>query len=234
MPLWCPPDAVTAETVRFPAGASRLEGELAYPDGPAAGAVLIAGPHPLLGGNRDNNVVRGLADSLARGGLVTLRFDYQGVGCSEGPGGDVAAHLAAFWQTSRAPDEPRFRDDLAAALAFLRDAAPGLPVALAGYSFGCSLLSGVLPPDDALTPLVLVAPTLGSHDYAPYERLPNPKLVIAPDGDFAADARCLERWFGLLPGSKQLLRPRQDGHFFRGHEDWLAATVATFLDDFPR
>jgi hypothetical protein len=42
--------------------------------------VVLAGPHPLLGGTLHNNVVRGLGDGPARGGLATLRFNYRGVG----------------------------------------------------------------------------------------------------------------------------------------------------------
>jgi hypothetical protein len=54
--------------------------------------------------------------------------------------------------------------------------------------------------------------------------------VIAPEGDFAADAARLLRWFDGLPEPKRLIRPRLDSHFFRGYEDWLAATTGAFLD----
>jgi alpha/beta superfamily hydrolase len=228
MPSRCPPDAPVVESVRFPSGPYRLEGELAYGEaGAPGGAVLIAGPHPLLGGHMGNNVVRGLADGLARRGFVTLRFNYRGVGGSEGPPVDTAAHLARFWETSRVPDESHHRDDLASALDYLRSAAgDGLPLALAGYSYGCSLL--LLVPGSV--PLVLIAPTVGTHDYEGFDTLPNPKLVIAPQGDFAADARRLLGWFDGLREPKRLERPRLDSHFFRGHEDWLTATVADFLD----
>jgi len=74
----------------------------------ARGAVVIAGPHPLLGGNMRNNVVRCLGDGLAEMGFLTLRFDYRGVGRSRGPQGDVTRHLAEFWKTSHAPGEMDF------------------------------------------------------------------------------------------------------------------------------
>ena len=79
-------------------------------------------------------------------------------------------------------------------------------------------------------PLVLIAPTVGTHDYGGFEGLTNPKLVVAPDGDFAAVAPRLLDWFDGLREPTQLVRPRLDSHFFRGHEDWLAGTVAAFLD----
>src|ERR1700722_18050193 len=91
-------DAIVTETVRFDAGPFRLEGELVYPESAAPrGAVVIAGPHPLLGGDMHNNVVRGVADELAGRGLAALRFNYRGVGGSTGPAVDVASNIARFW-----------------------------------------------------------------------------------------------------------------------------------------
>jgi alpha/beta superfamily hydrolase len=231
MPLPCPPEDLVVEAVRFPAGGCRLEGELAYPPGEPAGMVLLAGPHPLLGGSMHNNVVRGLGDGLARHGFATLRFNYRGVGDSEAPVGDVAASLAAFWRTSRAPDEPHYQADLSAACAFLRSAAgDDLPLGLVGYSFGCTLLPAALPAGVGAAVCVLVAPTVGAHDYGGFDTVANPKLIIAPEGDFAADREQLSGWFARLPGRKTLVRPRLDSHFFRGHEDWLVSTVVAFLD----
>jgi alpha/beta superfamily hydrolase len=229
MPTPCPPEALVREAVRFRAGPYRLEGELAYPEEAApAGAVVLAGPHPLLGGSMDNNVVRALAEGLARRDRATLRFNYRGVGGSEGPRADTATHLAQFWRTSHAPDELGLHADLAAAVAFLREAVSGAPLAVVGYSFGCALLP-LAQRDDAATPLVLVAPTVGTHAYDAYESVRAPKLVIAPEGDFAADEGKLRAWLGRLPPPAEVVRPCLDGHFFRGHEDWLAETVSAFL-----
>jgi alpha/beta superfamily hydrolase len=223
-------DDLVVESVFFPAGPYRLEGALAYAGGaPAECGVVVAGPHPLLGGSMDNNVVRALGGGLAARGVPTLRFNYRGVGGSEGVPADVAAHLAEFWATSHVADEPAFREDLAAAAAFLRDAAGGAGPALVGYSFGCSLLPHAGAAAD--TPLVLVAPTVGTHDYDAFAVLPNPLLVVASDDDFAANAGRLRAWFDQLPGSRRLVTGRRDNHFFRGHEDWLAATVYEFLQE---
>jgi alpha/beta superfamily hydrolase len=230
MPLPCPPEALTVEAVRFESGPYLLEGELAYPDvEPPVGAALIVGPHPLLGGHMGNNVVRGLGDGLARHGLATLRFNYRGVGGSEGPVPDVA-QLAQFWEASRLPDEASHRDDFTAALESLRAAVGGeLPMALVGYSYGCSLLPFATTAGQSRSPLVLVAPTVGTHDYDCFAAVTAPRLVIAPEGDFAADAARLLRWYVGLPEPKRLARPRLDSHFFRGHEDWLTETVAAFI-----
>jgi alpha/beta superfamily hydrolase len=229
MPLRCPPDELVVETVSFGAGDCLLEGELVYAAEAPVGLAVLAGPHPLLGGHLGNNVVRGLGDGLARYGLAVLRFNYRGVGNSEGTAADPVAQLAAFWQTSHTPDEARYQEDLDAAVAFLRGAVgPDLPLALVGYSFGCTLLAGAAGAGSAL---VLVAPTVGTHDYSSFERLDCPKLVVAPEEDFATDPGELARWYARLPGRKQLVRAWLDSHFFRGHEDWLAETVSAFLDN---
>ena len=72
MPLLATPDqSIVTEDVLLRAGPYLLHGELAYPEaGRALGAVVFAGPHPLLGGNMRNNVVRCLGDGLAQRGLV--------------------------------------------------------------------------------------------------------------------------------------------------------------------
>ena len=226
MPTLAHEEGWVVEQVRFPSGPYRLEGELVYPiDDAPVGAAVVAGPHPLLGGDMDNNVVAGLADGLAARGLATLRFNYRGVGGSGGPAVDSAAHLARFWATSHVDDEGDFRFDLIAACDFLRSLT-ARPPALIGYSFGCTLLPHAA---GAAGPLVLIAPTVGVHDYDAYDGLIHPLLVVASEDDFAADAARLRRWFGRLAAPKLLLQPRLDDHFFRGHEDWLAETTFAFL-----
>jgi alpha/beta superfamily hydrolase len=219
-------ESEVVEVVPFPSGGLTLDGRLAYPEADAPrGAVTIAGPHPLLGGDVDNNVVAALTAGLARRGFVTLGFNYRGVGRSDGPPPDVGAHLAEFWATSHVASDPRYQDDLVAATAYLKGFAT-VPVGLVGYSFGCSLLPAAAGPGH---PLVLIAPTIGTHDYEAFAGHDGPLLVIAPDGDFAADAAGLRSWFDRLPEPKRLLAGRWDDHFFRGHEEWLADTVADFL-----
>jgi alpha/beta superfamily hydrolase len=144
---------------------------------------------------------------------------------------DVARHVAQFWETSYAPGELDLGQDLQAAVAFLRLAVgPALPLALVGYSFGCSLLPRAVP-DGTSMPLVLIAPTVGTHGYDAFASAAGPKLVIAPEGDFAADPECLRQWFARLPGTRWLVPVRGDGHFFRGQERWLVETVAEFLHE---
>ncbi len=67
-----------------------------------------------------NNVVRALGDGLAGRGVATLRFNYRGVGASEGPADSRNAQFKRFWQSSRADLEPEYLADLCGAVAYLR------------------------------------------------------------------------------------------------------------------
>jgi alpha/beta superfamily hydrolase len=164
------------ESVQFRAGPYKLEGELAYsislPDlsvdgdegGGLRGGVVLAGSHPLLGGNMHNNVVRGLGDGLAEHGWATLRFNYRGAGRSEGPRVDVAQHMAQFWKTSHVEGEMDLWQDVQGATTYLRPIiGPARPLVLIGYSFGCALLPSLYR-TVAPAAVVLIAPPLGKHD----------------------------------------------------------------------
>lgn len=220
---------IVKEDLFFSAGAYRLHGQLAYAeDAQCRGAVVCAGPHPLLGGNMRNNVVQGLADGLAQRGLLTLRFDYRGIGRSQGPAVDVARHLAEFWRTSHISDEIDFGHDVQGAVDFVEQSARGLPLVLAGYSFGCVPLPYIRS-QAGPTALVLIAPTVSKHNYDAFTSVSCPLLVVASEEDFATDSERLDNWFGGLTMPRQLVRQRCDNHFFRGHEAWLVDVVAQFL-----
>ncbi len=223
---------IVVEWVQFPAGPHLLEGELAYgegADGPLGGVVL-AGSHPLLGGNMHNNVVRGLGDGIAECGLATLRFNYRGVGRSEGPPVDVARHMAQFWETSHVPDEMDLWRDVQGAVEFLRSVVgPARPLFLIGYSFGCALLPFLESP----AAFVLIAPPLDKHDYDRFTTVKTPMLVIVSDNDFAVESARLRQWFGRLAAGTRLVQGPRDSHFFRGQESWLVETVSAFLKEYP-
>ena len=90
--------------VRFPCGQLTLEGVLHEVESPSpVPAVVICHPHPLYGGDMDNNVVVAVAMGLARDGIAALRFNFRGTGDSDGAfGGGIGE-----------------REDVSAALAFL-------------------------------------------------------------------------------------------------------------------
>ena len=114
----------------IPAPHGLLEGLLRLPDGMAASAsdgearpahaAVVCHPHPQFGGTMHNKVVFRLAAALVEHGIPALRFNFRGVGRSTG-----------------SYDEGRGEaDDVRAALAALAARYPGVPLLLAGFSFG--------------------------------------------------------------------------------------------------
>jgi len=99
--------------------AGKIEVAAAVPEGARAVAV-IAHPHPLFGGTMDNKVVTTLARAFAETGVATYRFNFRGVGASEG------THDEGRGET----------DDMARVIAHARARHDALPLMLAGFSFG--------------------------------------------------------------------------------------------------
>jgi alpha/beta superfamily hydrolase len=112
--------ARSIESVFIAGPAGRLEALLEEPDDAPTQAVLVCHPHPLYSGSMHNKVVYRIAHGFRRVGGVALRFNYRGVGKSEGVYDHGVGEIA----------------DAAAALAFLRDRYPDLPYSIAGFSFG--------------------------------------------------------------------------------------------------
>ncbi|RJF97535.1 alpha/beta hydrolase [Noviherbaspirillum saxi] len=113
---------MNSQTQRFSitGAAGSLECALDLPEAPPRGLALVAHPHPLYGGTMDNKVAQTLARAFVAIGYATVRMNFRGVGKSEG------MHDAGLGET----------DDMELLLAHMTQQYPGLPVALAGFSFG--------------------------------------------------------------------------------------------------
>jgi alpha/beta superfamily hydrolase len=109
-----------AKKFNLTGSAGNLEGILNLPEGVPRGIALVAHPHPLYGGTMDNKVAQTLARTFVDLGYAAARINFRGVGSSEG------VHDHGAGET----------DDMALLLAHMQENYPGLPVALAGFSFG--------------------------------------------------------------------------------------------------
>jgi uncharacterized protein len=101
-------------------GAGQMECLLDLPAEAPRGIALVAHPHPLYGGTMDNKVAATLARTFVALGYVAARFNFRGVGASEG------VHDEGHGET----------DDMLVMLEHMQARYPGLPVALSGFSFG--------------------------------------------------------------------------------------------------
>ncbi|TAH37025.1 MAG: alpha/beta fold hydrolase [Planctomycetota bacterium] len=108
------------ERLFLPGPAGRLDATFELPAGAPRGAVLHLHPHPLGGGTRQNNVVRHGALGSLEAGCAAVRFDFRGVGQSEGRHDEGRGEV----------------EDAAAVLQWLRLRVPGVPSCVWGFSFG--------------------------------------------------------------------------------------------------
>lgn len=193
--------------------AGRLEARLSMPDTAAEpqGVGLICHPHPSYGGTMDNKVAYTLARACNRAGLVALRFNFRGVGRSEG----------AF-------DEGRGElDDCLAAGAWLGQALPQARLVLAGFSFGAFVS---LRAASRLEPvqLISVAPPMNyfSDGQPPVPECP--WFVIQGGADEVVTAKSNLNALRALSPAPEVKVLAGVGHFFHGRlNDLKDAVIAT-------
>ncbi|WP_122317065.1 alpha/beta hydrolase [Pseudomonas cichorii] len=179
--------------------------EALYQDLPdAVGIALICHPNPIQGGTMLNKVVSTLQRTARDAGLVTLRFNYRGVGASAG--------------TSVAGAEEV--EDAFAAAQWLREQKPDLPMTLLGFSFGgyvSATLGGRLEAQgEKLKHLFMIAAAasrLQDQDVLPQNC---PLTLIQPDADEVVDPQMVYAWSARLQRPHELLKVAECGHFFHG------------------
>ncbi|PBQ17158.1 alpha/beta hydrolase [Pseudomonas congelans] len=179
--------------------------EALYQDVPGArGVALICHPNPIQGGTMLNKVVSTLQRTARDQGLITLRFNYRGVGASAG--------------TSFAG--PGEIDDAQAAAQWLRAQHPDLPMTLLGFSFGgyvAANLGGRLEAQgEKLTHLFLIAAAASRLNDQSVLPQACPLTIIQPENDEVIDPETVYAWSAALQRPHELLKVAECGHFFHG------------------
>jgi hypothetical protein len=160
-------------------------------------AAVIAPPHPEYGGSLDNPVVNEIAYALHRENYASIRFNWRGVGASQGRRtGSLAAAEA----------------DYDAALVHLHRTVDA-PILGAGYSFGAAAAVRVGLRDARIRALLLVAPPFEMIRDLPLEGLGKPLHVIVGDHDRFAPIDLLSELLAPLPHARLEVIPKAD-HFF--------------------
>jgi uncharacterized protein len=201
------------ESLLLEGPAGKLEALLEEPEaGDPREACLVCHPHPLFGGTMHNKVVYRIARGMRRAGAVVLRFNFRGVGRSEG------VH-------DRGEGEV---EDARAALEFLRQRYPDLPYSMAGFSFGSRV---VLKLGCALSPVRLIAvgfPTnRDGFDYLGTCGIP--KYFIQSTIDEFGPRQDLEAAFQEFAEPKHLEFVEAGDHFFAGALDRLEDAVVEII-----
>jgi hypothetical protein len=190
--------------------AGRLESLLEEPEEHAPRlAAVVCHPHPLYGGTMHNKVAYRLARGLRRAGLVVLRFNFRGVGASEGEHANLVGEV----------------EDARAALAWLRERYPDLGYALTGFSFGSRVITQLgCALGGAEFLLAAGFPTdRGTADYL--QTCPLPKIFIQSTHDQYGPRADLEAAFSAFAGPKRLIWVESADHFFVGALDELEKQV---------
>ena len=195
----------------------RLEGVLHLPDvrSSRVPGVVVCHPHPRYGGDMNSSVVTAIVARLSGDGIAALRFNFRGVGASQGE---------FAWGSGETDDAEAALDALS-----LRDEIDSSRIGVAGYSFGAAVaLQASMGSGAAQAVAAIACPSAPLRDFSGLEILP-PKLFVMGNDDhnFPADQfRFLTRRFSD-PRQTELIEGAD--HFFRGYEDRVGEIVAEFF-----
>ena len=194
--------------------AGSLEALLQNPEGKPKGAAIVCHAHPLHGGMMHFRIVFRAAKTIQAAGLACLRFNFRGVGASQGE------HDYGRGE----------QDDVRTAIAELEKRFPGLPLLLGGFSFGAQMALSVAPTHSGVAwafglgfPLRSMAPPY------PFEGFQKPLLFIQGENDpFGSGAEMTALGARLVPHAPVVVVPGSD-HFFTGHEDAVQQALGAWL-----
>lgn len=202
----------------IPASHGKLEAILKEPNGvEPRGVALVCHPHPLGGGTMHNKVVFRAAAGLLDAGLVTLRFNFRGVGQSTG------TH-----------DEGRGeQDDILTALNYLSENHPNQEITFAGFSFGSRFGTEVAMDDKRVVRLISIGTPIDKYgDYDFLRNLKKPILFVHGDRDEYGSVENVRKLVESLPpeAEAELVIFENCGHFFDEHLNRLRETIKNWTD----
>jgi alpha/beta superfamily hydrolase len=202
-----------AIVVRVPGGPT-LEARLESVSAPRGGFV-VCHPHPLYGGDMDNPVVIRAAEVTQAAGYATLRFNFRGVGASDG------VHDKGRGE----------QDDVRASVAMLASRLPARsPVGVIGYSFGAWTAARATRPGD--TALGLIAPPIGMFDFAFLPPADGRVLLVAGTRDTYCPVEAIHRLAESTRAEERIIEGAD--HFFFGKLYPLGEAIGAWVTGLPR
>ncbi len=190
----------------------KLEAILKEPKGKPKGVALVCHPHPLGGGTMHNKVVFRAAAGLIDAGLITLRFNFRGVGNSTGEHDDGRGET----------------QDVLDALAYLTENYPNQPITLAGFSFGSRVGMEIGMDDARIVRLISIGTPVDKYrDYEFLENLRKPILFVHGDKDEFGSVESLNELVAKVSAvTDTSVKIFQNcGHFFDEHLTQLKNTI---------
>jgi hypothetical protein len=199
------------EACTFPGPAGKLEGLWKDAEGPRVGSAVFAHPHPLHGGTLHNKVVYRAARCLSRAGYGVLRFNFRGVGLSDGTFDSGRGEVDDF---RAGLDEAERRG--------------GAPIVAGGFSFGSAVALRAIDGDSRVRAFIGVGVPLASVQGNPLPLPRVPALFVVGSEDVYGPPALLRAWAGDVG---KIVEIRGADHFLEGRLDELEGVVSTFLEE---
>ncbi|MCH9037258.1 MAG: dienelactone hydrolase family protein [Chloroflexi bacterium] len=206
-----------SESITIRSGPLALEAVLTLDQGPKASAlVVVCQPHPLYGGDMDSHVVKAVCLTLHEKGIASLRFNFRGVGQSEGQFDDGIGEA----------------DDLRAAITALErmPEIDGTRIGVSGYSFGATVAMVVAASDGyRVKGLAAISPSLGSLTAGRLSRYNGPSLLVSGERDQFAPQDRLQDMVDQLSDECKCCIIEGEDHFWGLRVEEMAQAVAEFF-----
>jgi alpha/beta superfamily hydrolase len=200
------------EKISFRSNGCEIEGRLEKSS--LQKGVVITHPHPLYGGDMHNDVVVAMARVYRQKGYTTLRFNFRGVGNSQGSYGDGVGE----------------QEDVRAAVSYLADYSTH-QIDLAGYSFGAWVNALSIINEPQLANMIMVSPPVAFVDFGSISGLSRLGLIVTGSRDDIAPPDLIKKSYaGWNPEAKFEVIHGAD-HFYAGYLDKLEAILAVYLED---
>jgi alpha/beta superfamily hydrolase len=202
--------------------AGHLEALLEVPTGAVRAAAVFAHPHPQHGGTMHTKVVYQGAKALARIGCAVLRFNFRGVGRSDGTFDAGPGEMA----------------DFRAALDYMAARHPETPLWSAGFSFGSWIALETGAVDDRVAVLIGISPpvvtSVSGQDYSFPHTLEStkPKFFVQGEADDVCPLEGMWSFYGKLPEPKELVVIDAADHLYDGKTQEVGEALEDLLRDF--
>ena len=207
----------TTQRLDIPGPAGKLESIFEFPgDGEILGSAVVCHPHPQHGGTMHNKVAHTLARAFVRSGFAVLRFNFRGTEGSEGEYDHGNGEL----------------EDALAAMDWIRDRQPDLPLWLAGFSFGAAIAIRAAV-EQHIAGLVSVATAIYRFAGNLVGQPECPWLIIQGDEDELVAVDETVEWVDSLAPGPELLIMTGAEHFFHGRLHELREAVMEFVRPCP-
>ena len=193
-----------------------LEPPVLAPGQPLRAAVVFGHPLPTEGGTMHTKVVFRATKALARIGCAVLRFNFRGVGSSEGS-----------WD-----EGPGEIEDYRAALDLMAARYPDTELWAAGFSFGSWVALTVGATDDRVRVLIGIAPPIDKYDFSAVRVSAKPKFFIQGEMDELCPLKRMYEFYSQVPEPKELVVVDGASHLFDGKVTEVGDAIEDLLGDY--